>query len=268
MSELPIRRHALILQHLDHHEGARTTELASLLEVTRETIRKDLAYLSQRKLLQLVRGGAVQIGGREPELSGRMATNPDGKALIGREAARLVPDGASVILDSGSTTLALAQQLRARAGLKIWTNDIAIALELAPVAEVTLLGGRLNAMERTLGGLDAIEMMRGYSADLAFVSLGGLSATHGLTDFDRIGMALRQAMMDAATDGYFLADRTKFGRSAPLRWKPQAKARALISDAAPETAIMGQLDALGLSLHLAEDVRGSADQRLHDKATQ
>ncbi|MCY0094790.1 DeoR/GlpR family DNA-binding transcription regulator [Hoeflea ulvae] len=248
MSELPIRRHALILDYLAQHEGARTTELATRLNVTRETIRTDLAHLSERNLLRLVRGGAVAAGMREPERKDRLSANPQGKAAIAALAAGLVPDGARVILDSGSTTFALAKLLRARSGLKIWTNDIAIALELMPVAEVTLLGGQLDATERTLGGPDAIEMMQGYGADLAFVSLGGLSALQGLTDFDRSGLALRQSMVRAATEAYFLADHRKFGRDAPLRWKPQAQARAVICDRAPDASITQQLEAHGLSL--------------------
>ncbi|AKI00887.1 transcriptional regulator, DeoR family [Hoeflea sp. IMCC20628] len=250
MSELPFRRHALILQHLEQHEGARTTELAALLDVTRETIRTDLAHLSDRNLLQLVRGGAVAIGAREPELAERLSANPLGKALIAAEAAAMVPDGARVILDSGSTTLEIAKRLRGRSGLRIWTNDIAIAFELMQVAEVTLLGGRLDATERTLGGQDAIEMVQGYATDLAFVSLGGLSASHGLTDFDRTGLALRQSMIHAATDAYYLADQTKFGRNAPLRWKPMAQTRAVICDIAPDTGIAQRLNEYELGLIL------------------
>ncbi|WP_299862734.1 DeoR/GlpR family DNA-binding transcription regulator [uncultured Hoeflea sp.] len=252
MAELPVRRHALILAHLEHHSGARTTELAALFDVTRETIRNDLAHLANRKLLRLVRGGAVAIGIKEPELAERLTANPEGKALIAERALDLVPDGARVILDSGSTTLELARQLRIRTGLKVWTNDIAIALELTPVAQVTLLGGKLDPTERTLGGPDAIDMMNGHTADLAFVSLGGLSAAHGLTDFSGSGLALRRAMIAASMDAYFLADQTKFGRSAPLRWKPMAKARGVICDAKPDPQIVERLEALGLSLMLPQ----------------
>jgi len=59
-------------------------------------------------------------------------------------------------------------------------------------------------------------------------------------------------MMNAAADAYFLADQTKFGRNAPLRWKPMAQARAVISDAAPDAGILQRLEALGLSLNLPQ----------------
>ncbi len=248
MSELPVRRHALILRNLERYEGVRTTELAHQLEVTRETIRNDLAHLAGRGLLQLVHGGAVLIAQHEAALSDRLTENATGKAAIAARAAALVPDGARVVLDSGSTTQALACELRARNGLKIWTSDIAIALDLMGRAEVTLLGGQLNPKERALGGYDAIEMMLGYSTDFAFVSLGGLSKDHGPSDFERAGLALRQAMLATATQGYFLADHSKFDSNAPLRWKPPHKAQSIICDVLPGPGIQNLLLRHELSL--------------------
>lgn len=251
MSQLPIQRHALILQHLEQHEGLRTTELAVQLAVTRETIRNDLAHLAERGLLRLVHGGAVTIAQHEPALSDRLTANAKGKAAIAARAAAMVPDGARVVLDSGSTTQALARELQARRGLKVWTNDIAIALEIMVHAEVTLLGGKLNPKERSLGGQDAIEMMSGYNADFAFISLGGLSADQGLSDFDRSELALRQVMLTSAAQGFFLADQSKFDRNAPLRWKMPHQAKAIICDVKPGTGIQNLLRAHELSLLVA-----------------
>lgn len=253
MPVLPVRRHALILAHLERHSGARTTELAALFDVTRETIRNDLAHLAGRKLLRLVRGGAVACDIKEPELAERLTANPEGKERIAERALALVPDGGRVILDSGSTTWALARKLRVRSELKVWTNDIAIALELIPVAKVTLLGGDLDPAERTLGGPDAIDMMKGHTADLAFVSLGGLSAAHGPTDFSAPGLALRRAMIEASRHAYFLADHTKFGHSAPLRWKPMEQVRGIICDIAPDRKTAERAGRMGLPLIVPQD---------------
>jgi DeoR family glycerol-3-phosphate regulon repressor len=251
MSDLPIQRHRVILEHLDKMETARSVQLAALLGVTRETIRNDLAHLAGRGLLRLVYGGAVRLGLQEPDLQARLASNIEGKTAIANRAASLVPDGARLALDCGSTTLALARALRARVGLKLWTNDIAIAQELGGQAEVVLLGGPFLAAQNITTGADAVEMMAGYNVDFAFISLGGLSADQGLTDFDRDGLALRNAMRSAADACYFLADHSKFGRPAPLRWKTPETARAVICDRAPGSGEQAMLARIGLPLMLA-----------------
>lgn len=248
MTDLPIQRHRAILDHLEAEGTARTIQLAALLGVTRETIRKDLAHLANRGLLRLVYGGAVRAGLPEPDLQARLATNIEGKTLIARRAAALVADGARLALDCGSTTLALARELRARGGLRIWTNDIAIAQELAGSAEVVLLGGTYSTAENKTTGPDAVEMMTIYNVDLAFISLGGLSAAHGLTDFDRDGFSLRNAMRNAAANSYFLADHGKFGRPAHLRWKNPETASAVITDLAPPAEDRAMLARIGLPL--------------------
>ncbi|MBZ0128680.1 MAG: DeoR/GlpR family DNA-binding transcription regulator [Rhodobacteraceae bacterium] len=251
MTDLPIQRHRAILDHLEAEESARTVQLAASLGVTRETIRKDLAYLANRGLLRLVYGGAVRSGLLEPDLQARLATNIEGKTMIARRAVALVPDGARLALDCGSTTLALARELRARSGLQVWTNDIAIAQELATSAEVVLLGGSYAPDENKTTGPDAVEMMATYNVDLAFISLGGLSAAQGLTDFDRDGFALRNTMRNAATGCYFLADHGKFGRPAHLRWKHPETASGVIADRAPGPEEQAMLARIGLPLILA-----------------
>lgn len=251
MTDLPIQRHRTILEHLNRVETARTVQLAAQLGVTRETIRNDLSHLAGRGLLRLVYGGAVRLGLHEPDLQTRLAANIEGKTRMARRAAALVPDGARLALDCGSTTLALARELRARVGLKVWTNDIAIAQELGSGAEMVLLGGPYLAAQNITTGPDTAEMMAGYNVDFAFISLGGLSAAQGLTDFDRAGFSLRNTMRSVAAECYFLADHAKFGRPAPLRWKSPHSAKAVICDCTPGPEEQAMLNRIGLPMLLA-----------------
>lgn len=250
MNDLPIQRHRAILDHLNKVDTARTVELAAQLGVTRETIRNDLSHLADRGLLRLVYGGAVRAGLQEPDLQARLASNIEGKTLIARRAAALLPDGARLALDCGSTTLALARELSAHVGLMIWTNDLAIAQQLGSTAEVVLLGGSLSLSQNITTGPDTVEMMAGYNVDFAFISLGGLSAEQGLTDFDHEGFTLRNAMRSAAQTYFFLADTEKFGRPAPLRWKSPQTANAVICDRAPGPSVQAMMDRIGLPLML------------------
>lgn len=251
MTDLPIQRHRAILDHLDRMETARSVQLAAQLGVTRETVRNDLSHLAKRGLVRLVYGGAVRLGLQEPDLQARLATNIEGKTRMAKRAAALVPDGARLALDCGSTTLALARALRARVGLQVWTNDLTIAQEMSDTAVVVLLGGTLSLAQNITTGTDTTEMMAGYNVDIAFISLGGLNASQGLTDFDRDSFALRNAMRNAATDVYFMADHGKFGRLAPLRWKSPETAKGVICDCAPGPDVQAMLDTAGLPLILA-----------------
>src|SRR5690606_1058417 len=100
------------------------TEIMRKLKVSRETIRRDLMVLEDEKRLRKTHGGALSLEQSEPEMKVREVTNADGKRAIGRLAASLVPDGASVILASGTTVQAVADALMARRDLTVFTNNV------------------------------------------------------------------------------------------------------------------------------------------------
>src|SRR5688572_2592751 len=103
---LAIRRHDEIVRRLRAAGSVSVGELADTFGVSHETIRRDLKALSEQGQLDVVHGGAARRGVMEPALSQRQTENSDGKAAIARAAARLVPEGGTVLLDSGTTTSA------------------------------------------------------------------------------------------------------------------------------------------------------------------
>src|SRR5882724_10879918 len=116
---LAVRRHNEIVQRLRAAGSVSVGELANTFGVSHETIRRDLKLLSDQGHLDIVHGGAARRGMMEPSLDQRFGENAEGKAAIARTAARFVPEGGSVLLDSGSTTSAIAVELAARPGLTI-----------------------------------------------------------------------------------------------------------------------------------------------------
>ena len=243
------QRHKHILREIERNASVSIADMEKQLNVTRETLRRDIASLDHRNLLRQVRGGAVAVDRAETSVEVRTNINLAGKAKIGRLAAELIPDNATVVIDSGTSTQAVAKHLVAKAGLTVFTNDILIAMQLLKTAhEVHLIGGLLGRDEHSTQGHDAVEMLQRYPVDFALIGVGGLHATHGFTDFSRDAAKLRDTMIEAAGVSIMLADQTKFGKIASIQLRNAVRANCLVSDSRPDEAITHYLDKCNITL--------------------
>ena len=187
--------------------------LAERFEVTTETVRRDLTDLEHRGVVRRVHGGAIPVERfrTEPavgEKAGRMAGE---KERIAKAALDRVPSGGTILLDAGTTTLAVARALPVQAELTVVTNDVSIALELAshPNVTVLLVGGRMR--KNVLANVDdwAVRTLADLSVDVAFVATNGVSAERGLSTPDVAEAAVKRAMVAAGREVVLLADHTK-----------------------------------------------------------
>lgn len=229
-------RHGQILQALDASGTVSVSDLAQRFGVSMETIRRDLKVLADQNRLVMVHGGATTLTA-EPSLSRRADENAPGKVAIGRKAAELIEDGMVVLIDSGSTTLQLAQALMLRSNLTVLTNSLPIGLMLARTKAIktVLIGGEVETNDEAAFGLDAMEIVRKYRVDLAFIGAGGISDEGEFTDYTRIAAEQRALMLQSGRASYVLADRTKFTRRTPVIIHVTAQQLAgLITDALPK----------------------------------
>ena len=247
------QRHEYILSQVARNGALSVAELVRALHVSRETIRRDLNTLAARGLLVTTHGGALSSDRREPDLDVREAANAGAKRAIGERAAAMVPDGASVIIDSGSTTHALARALMDRHRLAVYTNDLRIAVLLGRRNDnrVTLLGGELSGHEDATFGLDTVQQLAQYHADYAFVGAGGITPDGELTDYSRMVAEVRGRMLGAAACVVVVADHSKFGRMTPVRINGIERARYLITEQEPDKAIARAIAARGPELLIA-----------------
>lgn len=247
------RRRALVLDILAEKGSVSVAELTRRLGVSRETIRRDITRLAGESRLLKTHGGALSADSEEPALAKREEVNMAGKRAIGRLAATMVPDGASLIIDSGTTTLCVAQALDRRRRLTVFTNDIHVAGLLAARNEnrVLLLGGELQGAEGATMGPDSVAMLDNYFADFAFVGASALSAHPWLMDYSRGAAELRSRMLLTARTPVLLADRTKFNRTAPVRVANLDKVAHLITDAVPEGDMASAIGTLAAELRVA-----------------
>ncbi len=247
------RRHGEILRRLAAEGTVSITELADFFDVSRQTIRRDLKLLADRGQLDLVHGGATLFEPVEAAFTERREENAGAKAAIGRAAAGLVRDGMVVFLDSGTTTLAVAQALSERKNLTICTTSLSIALLMCrqPQVRVHMLGGEIDPDEEAAVGIDALEAIGHFRVDVAFLGGGGLSPDGEVTDFTRSGAEQRSRMAGMAGKAYFVLDSSKFGRLTPLRIPRFELAAGVIVDRRPPEAIREALERRGPAVIVA-----------------
>ncbi|WP_250440509.1 DeoR/GlpR family DNA-binding transcription regulator [Caballeronia sp. AZ1_KS37] len=247
------QRHQYILSELDKHGALAVADLVRALSVSRETVRRDLNALAGRGLVTTTHGGALSVDRREPHVDVREAENAAAKHAIGVRAAAFVPDGASLVIDSGSTTQAVARALGQRHRLTVYTNDWRIAMLLARRNgnRVTLLGGEIADLEDATFGLDTIQQLAQYHADFAFVGAGGITNDAHLTGYSRLAAEVRGSMIASAACPVVVADCSKFGLVLPVRIAGFEAVRFLVCEALPERGVRRALAARGLEVVVA-----------------
>src|SRR6476646_8640252 len=124
-SMLAEERQNHILALVKAHRSISITDIQRTLNVSRETIRRDLLTLAEQRKLRKTHGGAISLESHEPDIAVRQTTNVDGKRIIGLLAASLIPDGASILLAAGTTVQSASDHLMTRQSLTVFTNCIA-----------------------------------------------------------------------------------------------------------------------------------------------
>lgn len=208
-------------------------DLARRFAVSTVTARTDLSVLHHRGQLQRVHGGAIATGptAADPSLREKAARHGQEKAAIAQAAARLVVAGQTIILDSGSTTTALARLLARITPLTVITNAVNIATELAGQApEVILTGGALRENSFSLVGPLAEETLSRLYADHCFLGVDGIDAAHGITTPNLLEAKVNQVMISIAREVTVVTDGSKFGHRSLCQIGSLRQLRRVITD--------------------------------------
>lgn len=210
-------------------------ELAELLDVTPETVRRDLTALERRGLLHRVHGGAIPVErlGFEPAVAERETLMSSQKERIARAALDELPDGGAIILDAGTTTARMAELLPTDRELTVVTHGLPIAMALAsrPSITVHLLGGTIRGRTLAAVGTWTERDVRDVFADVVFLGINGLTVEQGLTTPDLVEAGVKRALVAAARRTVVLADHTKIGRSEFAHVAPLSAVDTVVTDA-------------------------------------
>lgn len=213
-------RHKSILD-IARRTGRVTVEaLAEQLEVTPQTIRKDLNELCERTLLSRVHGGAVITSGVDNlEYEARRLLAKDEKLAIGAAAAALIPNQVSLFINIGTTTEEVARALHRHSELLVITNNLNVVDQLYqnPGIEVIVAGGRVRAIDRAAVGPFAVDFIRNFKVDFAVIGTSAIDDDGALLDFDINEVQVSQTIIQNARQVILVADSSKVGRPAPVR---------------------------------------------------
>lgn len=247
-------RHQAILEALRGCGGATVTALSQQLRVTEQTIRRDLTELELSGLIYRSHGGAVlrPVNG-DVSYRLRLGEAVEEKARIAAVAASLVQPGETVLLDAGTTTLALARALVRTEQLRLITNALPVATELAalPDAHVVLLGGQLRPTTLSTLGPTTKQELSQVRAHKLFLAAGGVDPCRGLTAPNMMEAEVKQAMIQAASDVFVIAHGSKLGRAQAYSFAPLRVANVLITtDSAPQS-VLNQIRELGVEVIIA-----------------
>ncbi|MBC3194780.1 DeoR/GlpR transcriptional regulator [Pseudonocardia sp. C8] len=223
--------------------------VAEELDVTPETIRRDLGVLERQGLVRRVHGGAIpsDLLNFEPGVGQRDTQSGAEKERIAKAALAELGNAATVLIDAGTTTARLAHVLPRERDFTVVTNSLPIASSLAgrPNVRLRLLGGRVRGT--TLATVDdwAVSLLAGLTVDVAFLGTNGYSVARGLTTPDPDEGATKRAMIRASRRAVVLADASKFGSDQFVRFGTLAAVDTLITDTGLDPAHVAALEAAG-----------------------
>lgn len=251
-------RRQSLLDILRKQPGLRVPELAQALGVSEGTVRNDLNALEQQGLLTRVHGGAVlhpQDQFQNNPFMKRYHQNAAAKLAIAREAAALVQDGASILMDASSTAFYFAKALATRQRLRVMTNGFEVARELAQNTTnlVILIGGVVNNESSSVTGLLSEHIIEELHIEKAFLSCSGFSLERGMTEVHLAEAQLKRKVIESSQELYALVDASKFGKEDLTSFARAEKINHLFTDQHLSADWLGRLQQAGVAYTICRE---------------
>lgn len=237
---LTAERRQQIMAALRRDGKVLASQLSTTLGVSEDTIRRDLRELAEAGLLQRVHGGALPRSPADASYAARQSQAPSAKAAIARAAVQFIHDGQVIILDGGTTTLQVAQQLPIGLRATIITNSPPIAVALAdhPEVEVIVIGGRLFKRSLVAIGAATVEALHMVRADLCMLGVCSLHPEAGISVTELEEAHVKRAMIAGAAEVVALAWAEKLGTAAAYIVGPIDELTHLVTErSVPEEAL-------------------------------
>lgn len=232
-TRLKHNRQDRLLRALDAVRVCSISDLAHQLGVSEETVRRDVKVLESAGKVHKLHG-AVRLPDNvfETPFDMRISERAAAKAAIAQATAPLIPDHASLFIDSGSTSLHVARALRGHRQLSIITNAMDVARELCSINNnrVFFAGGEIDHDYRASFGVEARDFVGSFIPDIAILSIGAVDPVHGLMDFHLGEAAIKRKVVEISRKVFLVADSDKFGRNGLVQTCPCAAVTTLITD--------------------------------------
>ncbi len=247
---LAAERHALLLTRLARDGKLVAKDIATELHLSPDSIRRDLRELAAAGLCQRVYGGALPVSAAIADYATRAGIEVASKDQLAQAAVRLIDPGSTVILDGGTTNLAVARALPPDLFCTVITHSPTIASALLDHSgiEVIILGGRLFKHSAVTCGAAAMEAAQTISADLFLLGVAGVHASEGLTTGDVEEAAMKRALASRAAETYALASTEKVGAMSRFRILPFEQLAGIVTNHPAHDPTLLELQELGVAI--------------------
>jgi DeoR family transcriptional regulator of aga operon len=259
-----LARQEKIRQLVYEQDQASVADLCERLEVSEATIRRDLEELAAQGVIQRVHGGAMRptLAVPEPPIFQRAHEQAEAKEFIAKATAKLIGDGETVFLGSGSTVLAVARHLKQRRKLTVISNSLPIINILADAPDITVvvLGGLLRNTEHSMIGYITEQALAELRADKVVMGIRAVDLEQGLTNDYLPETMTDRAIVRLAAKVILVADHTKFGRVAPAFVAPLSVVGTVVTDSGITAEIVEHLMGIGIHVIVAEPPESQTEQ--------
>lgn len=254
------KRQSEIMRLLLLERTLKTEDLAHRLNVSVETIRRDINAMVSDKIVRKVYGGIelAPDSRRITEMAAwdaRLAHCHAEKAKIAARALEYIPDGATIALDIGTTTYELSSLLGTKKDLTIITNSLRVATNMAQNTDhcVYCIGGQMTRVEIVAGGMAARDFLNNFAAiDYYLCSTDGITIENGMTEFDEAVVAVKRRLVEMSDQVISLIDHSKFGKKALFPTCSLQNLDLLITDAGIDSLYLKQLKSAKVNVVIAE----------------
>jgi DeoR/GlpR family transcriptional regulator of sugar metabolism len=232
-------RHQQILDKIKLNRKVLSSDLSIELNVSEDTIRRDLNEMSAKGLIKKVHGGALPIDAKTLTYHERSNYNLKEKNIIAKKAVNLIKDGQVIIMSGSTTNLQLAKIIPSDINATIYTYSLPIALQLTehPSIEIIFIGGKLHKQAQVTIGLDVVSSISQLRADLCFMGTGGINIINGMTEPNWEVSHIKKCMIEASNEIIVLCTKNKINRVKRYPVTPISKINTIVTDESPENQI-------------------------------
>ena len=243
-------RQAYIVHQVNLHNKVLSNTLSSQIEVSEDTIRRDLQELNEKGKLIKVHGGALSHAFNDITYPSKKIYSQDNKKIIAEKAAGLIKDGMFVLTGGGTTIIEMARSLPVNLSATFISGSIPAIVEYMhhPLIDVIVIGDKLSKNSKITLGADAIARIKTLKPDLCILGINAIDLQHGITDSDWDVVQLKQTMIEASQKVVCLTISEKINTVQPIQVCALNKIDILITELPKENALLQPYAAAGITV--------------------
>lgn len=233
-------RHQTILSEVELHNRILLTDIAEALDVSIDTVRRDVKELDSDNKLRKVHGGAISLGFRSNSTRNDNIYKLDQKIKIAEKALALLKDGGVIFVDGGTTCLELARLIPANLDLTCFTHSLPVAMELLTKSNLTviLVGGQVSKESQISIGANAIHNLSEIKVDYSFIGTGYVDSYYGLTEFDWDIVQVKKAIIKSSKKSVLLSISEKLNSQHRYKTCDINAINTMITELEPENDLL------------------------------